>query len=274
MRLEGRLEDFSLLDVVQTALRYPGRVRLLVADDDHEGGLETAGGCICEARWDQATGEDAVFLLLTQKKGFFSLDGSCPDAEAGTGLALSWPDLLHRAFQRALHGSVDDDSDGPGLSEDQREVLARDLWILLQSLESDVARLESRSTVVEFLSLQCEMLNMTVSMAPEGGDPELFELSSILPKRGWRGSGASLVQLKGALVDVQMLLQLYDAAAFDGNHRSREAGNTARMVAAALDDLLSALTDLVESNEETRPLQDRKRSFVRNMVSAIDARKF
>lgn len=273
MRLEGRLEDFNLLDVVQAALRYPSRSRLLVADDEHEGMLQLDGGMISMARWNQLSGEEAVFQLLTHERGFFSLDG-VNDGEAEGSLGLSWPGLLQRAFQRAVNGQADSEVEPPPLNADQRQALIRDLEILFQSLDADAERFSLQNEAVGLLLLQCEMLNMTVSLAPEQTTSPALKLTEILARRGWRGSGASFVQLNGPLIDSQTLNRLYQAAAFDAVNRSREAQRTAEILAAALDDLLSALIDLVKPPGHPHPLQDRTRALTRTMIASIDSYNF
>ncbi|MEM6794328.1 MAG: DUF4388 domain-containing protein [Acidobacteriota bacterium] len=273
MRLEGRIEDFDLLEVLQAALRQREPSQLLVAAEELEGLLTQRGGCIVDARWDKLQGEDAVFTLLAQQRGFFSLsrlEGAQATAIEGS-FCWTWPQLLSESMRRA--STAGDPAQAP-LDAGDRELLARDLLILLKNLGGDVAALaDEQGGGVALLTGLCDLVNMSVSLAPDQAKRLEFQLADVLPRHGWKGVGASFVQLNGSLADVQGLTAIYAAAAFDPESRSREARATAHTLAASLREILTHLIGLADAENST-DLAARSESVSSDLDALIRASQF
>ncbi|MEM9596136.1 MAG: DUF4388 domain-containing protein [Acidobacteriota bacterium] len=266
MRLDGRIEDFDLFEVLQAALRRNEASQLLVADEQMEGSLRCNRGRLVEAKWGQTTGEQAVFAALARTHGFFSLAPARDEPAANAGLGWTWPQLLTEAFQRASVQAAET-SEGPDYD---LASLTGDLHILLQNLEADFAAIaDAGAGAVELLEGLCDMANLAVSLAPDQTQRLKLRFEDVLPRHGWKGSSASFVRLEGQLIDGRTVREVYEAASFDPKFRAAEARSTAWTLSGALDDILSGWCQLVPDIEDQRNLKDRVRSLSTDLSALI-----
>ncbi|MEM7517879.1 MAG: DUF4388 domain-containing protein, partial [Planctomycetota bacterium] len=125
MRLDGRIEDFDVLEVVQAALCRVAPAQLLMADDEREGHLRLEAGFIIDARLGDMKGEEAIFDMLSWRHGFFSLSSAeSGHAEDEETLRWTWPQLLRQAFRRAAQSQAGEIAP---LSEADIQLLEQDL---------------------------------------------------------------------------------------------------------------------------------------------------
>ncbi|MEM8930600.1 MAG: DUF4388 domain-containing protein [Acidobacteriota bacterium] len=272
MRLEGRLDNYPLPAVLQTVMADGGSARILVADDDREGQLEIAAGCLIDAHWGDLIGEEAVFAVLGQRRGFFALSTRDDGSDVPGRLRWSWPRLLREAFSRA---ALAEPTAIPPLAADQQAALGQDLQLMLQNLEGDAARLadEADEPVTLLVGLG-EMLNLVVSLSPEQARRHQFTLADTLPHHGWRGSSASFVRLDGPLIDTSGIAEIHAAAAFDIDSRTAETRSTMHLLVATLDEVSRRLCDLITDADSQQQLDQRRRSLIDDLAALIRSGRF
>ncbi|MEM1178336.1 MAG: DUF4388 domain-containing protein [Acidobacteriota bacterium] len=273
MRLDGRLEDFDVLEVLQAALRRVAPAQLLMADDEREGQLRLEAGFIIDARLGEVTGEEALFDMLSWRNGFFSLSSAeMGHAEDEETLRWTWSQLLRQAFRRAAQSQI---GEVAPLSEADIQLLEQDLSLLFQNLGSDIARLaDERCGAIPLLESLCEMVNMSVSLSPEQAKRHEFQLLDVLPRHGWKGSGLSFIQLEDTLINSRAVGQVYAAAAFDPESRRLEARATARMLGSSLDEILTRLAKLLPATDSSRQAMERGRALTTDIQALIRACSF
>ena len=272
MRLDGRLEDFDVLEVLQAGLRSSGPALLLIADDEQEGQVRLEQGRIAGAQVGETAGEEALFDVLSWQRGFFSLSGVEEPWSEEAELQWTWPQLLRQAFRRAAQAGSNEIAP---LNEAEVELLQQDLDLLFQNIGSDIARLADEGCgPVALLEALCEITNMAASLSPEQAKRLDFELADVLPRQGWKGSGLSFIQLDESLISSRAVSQVYSAAAFDPESRRLEARSTARMLAASLEEILIRLCKLLPRAEPSRQAQERSRTLVSDLQSLIRSCSF
>ena len=101
----GTVTNTSLHDVIQLICIGRNSCRMLVRSGTNEGWLYFRDGEIVHAAWEEETGEEAFYVIVSWELGVFECDMVAPETET---IHESWDFLLMESMRRldTLHSAV------------------------------------------------------------------------------------------------------------------------------------------------------------------------
>src|SRR5271165_6327198 len=105
--IQGRLEEMSMIDLMQSLEMGQKSCRLLVKKAGETGELYFAAGQCRDAKMDNLVGDDAVYKALLWTEGEFEIDFNAANASAATTTTRSTTGLLMEAMRLMDEASRD-----------------------------------------------------------------------------------------------------------------------------------------------------------------------
>lgn len=97
--IQGRLEEMSMIDLLQSLEMGQKSCRLVVQKGGDRGELFFAGGQCRDAKIDKLTGDDAVFKVVLWTEGEFEIDFNAASVSSATTTTRSTTGLLMEAMR-------------------------------------------------------------------------------------------------------------------------------------------------------------------------------
>jgi len=105
--IQGRLEEMSMIDLLQSLEMGQKSCRLVVQKGGESGELYFAGGQCRDAKIGNVTGDDAVYRVLLWTEGEFEIDFNAANASTNTTTTRSTTGLLMEAMRLMDEASRD-----------------------------------------------------------------------------------------------------------------------------------------------------------------------
>jgi CheY-like chemotaxis protein len=105
--IQGRLEEMSMTDLLQSLEMGQKSCRLIVRKGDQQGELYFAGGQCRDAKSGEADGDDAVYKVILWTEGDFEIDFNAANASTRTTTTKTTTGLLMEAMRLMDESSRD-----------------------------------------------------------------------------------------------------------------------------------------------------------------------